>query len=36
MGAFWSAMQPALGNITTGAQSVEDALNDAAKRILGE
>ncbi len=36
MGKFWSAMQPALGNITTGAQSVEDALNDAAKRILGE
>lgn len=36
MGAFWSAMQPALGNITTGAQPVEDALNDAAKRILGQ
>lgn len=34
MGAFWSAMEPALGNITTGATSVEDALNDAAKRIL--
>jgi maltose/maltodextrin transport system substrate-binding protein len=34
MGAFWSAMQPALSNITTGAQSVEDSLNDAAKRIL--
>ncbi|MCB1517490.1 MAG: maltose/maltodextrin ABC transporter substrate-binding protein MalE [Hyphomicrobiaceae bacterium] len=36
MGAFWSAMEPALGNITTGATSVEDALNDAAARILGE
>jgi maltose/maltodextrin transport system substrate-binding protein len=35
MGAFWSAMEPALGNITTGASSVEDALNDAAARILG-
>ena len=34
MGAFWSAMGPALANITTGAQSVEDSLNDAAKRIL--
>ena len=36
MGAFWSAMEPALGNITTGATSVEDALNDAAARILGQ
>ena len=36
MGAFWAAMGPALGNITSGAASVEDALNDAAKRILGE
>ncbi|MCL4105087.1 UNVERIFIED_CONTAM: hypothetical protein GTU68_018794 [Idotea baltica] len=36
MGAFWSAMAPALSNITTGAQSVEEALNDAAARILGE
>ena len=36
MGAFWSAMGPALGNITSGAASVEDALNDAAARILGE
>jgi maltose/maltodextrin transport system substrate-binding protein len=35
MGAFWSAMEPALGNITTGSASVEDALNDAAARILG-
>jgi maltose/maltodextrin transport system substrate-binding protein len=35
MGAFWSAMQPALTNITTGAQSPADALNDAAARILG-
>ncbi len=36
MGAFWGAMGPALGNITSGASSVEDALNDAADRILGE
>ena len=36
MGAFWSAMEPALGNITTGAQSVEEALADAAARIRGE
>ncbi|GGL70287.1 maltose/maltodextrin ABC transporter substrate-binding protein MalE [Wenxinia marina] len=36
MGAFWSAMQPALTNITTGAQSPADALNDAAARITGE
>lgn len=36
MGAFWSAMGPALGNITSGAQSPTDALNDAAARILGE
>lgn len=34
MGAFWGAMQPALTNITTGQASVEDALNDAAARIL--
>ena len=34
MGAFWSAMQPALTNITTGQSSVEDALTDAAARIL--
>ena len=36
MGAFWSAMGPALGNITTGAQEPQAALDDAAKRILGE
>ncbi|MGB0733566.1 MAG: maltose/maltodextrin ABC transporter substrate-binding protein MalE [Pontibacterium sp.] len=33
MGLFWSAMEPALQNITSGRQGVEDALNDAAKRI---
>ncbi|MBY4677226.1 maltose/maltodextrin ABC transporter substrate-binding protein MalE [Marinobacterium arenosum] len=33
MGAFWSAMGPALKNITSGRQPVEEALNDAAKRI---
>ncbi len=36
MGAFWSAMGPALSNITSGAQEVKPALDDAAKRILGE
>ena len=36
MGAFWGAMGPALTNITTGAASVADALDDAAARILGE
>ncbi|MFB9887023.1 maltose/maltodextrin ABC transporter substrate-binding protein MalE [Balneatrix alpica] len=33
MGAFWAAMEPALKNLTSGRQSVEDALQDAAKRI---
>lgn len=36
MGAFWSAMGPALGNITSGAAGVDAALDDAAARILGE
>jgi len=36
MGAFWSAMGPALGNITSGRQEVQEALDDAATRILGE
>ncbi|MEJ6398981.1 maltose/maltodextrin ABC transporter substrate-binding protein MalE [Yoonia sp. 208BN28-4] len=36
MGAFWAAMGPALTNITSGTSSPEDALNDAAARILGE
>lgn len=36
MGAFWAAMAPALTNITTGAQSPKEALDDAATRILGE
>jgi maltose/maltodextrin transport system substrate-binding protein len=35
MGAFWSAMGPALSNITSGTQDVKPALDDAAKRILG-
>jgi maltose/maltodextrin transport system substrate-binding protein len=35
MGAFWSAMQPALTSITTGADDPKTALEDAAKRILG-
>ncbi|MCW1936463.1 hypothetical protein OMD46_09330 [Pseudomonas sp. MDMC_285] len=33
MGAFWSAMAPALSNITSGRQTVDAALDDAAKRI---
>ncbi|SFS21529.1 maltose/maltodextrin ABC transporter substrate-binding protein MalE [Yoonia litorea] len=36
MGAFWAAMGPALTNITSGVASPEEALNDAATRILGE
>ena len=36
MGAFWAAMAPALTNITTGAASPKEALDDAAKRILGQ
>lgn len=36
MGKFWSAMGPALGNITSGAASVDAALNDAAARILSK
>jgi len=36
MGAFWSAMEPALANITTGAQAPQVALDDAAARILGD
>ncbi|OZG75301.1 maltose ABC transporter substrate-binding protein MalE [Hahella sp. CCB-MM4] len=33
MGAFWSSMGPALQNITSGRQSVDAALDMAAKRI---
>lgn len=33
MGGFWAAMEPALKNITSGRQSVEEALADAAKRV---
>ncbi|BES71053.1 maltose/maltodextrin ABC transporter substrate-binding protein MalE [Marinobacter nanhaiticus D15-8W] len=33
MGAFWSSMAPALQNITSGRQSVEEALDTAANRI---
>lgn len=36
MGKFWSAMAPALTNITTQAQTVDEALDDAANRILAE
>jgi maltose/maltodextrin transport system substrate-binding protein len=36
MGAFWAAVPAALSNITSGAQEVKPALDDAAKRILGE
>lgn len=34
MGKFWSAMETALRNITSGRQNYREALNDAAKRIL--
>lgn len=33
MGAFWSSMGPALQNITSGRQTVEEALDTAANRI---
>jgi len=36
MGAFWAAMEPALANITSGAQEPQAALDDAATRILGQ
>lgn len=36
MGKFWSAMGPALQNITSGQQSVDEALDDAAARILAK
>lgn len=36
MGKFWGAMGPALTAVTTGQSSVEEALNDAAARILAE
>jgi maltose/maltodextrin transport system substrate-binding protein len=34
MGKFWSAMGPALQNITSDQQTVDEALDDAAARIL--
>ncbi len=34
MGKFWSAMETALRNITSGRQNYREALNDAAKRII--
>ncbi len=34
MGAFWSSVGPALQNITSGRQSVDAALDMAAKRIV--
>lgn len=36
MGRFWAAMGPALTNITNQTQSVEEALDDAANRILAD
>lgn len=36
MGKFWAAMGPALTNITSSAQTVEEALDDAAQRTLAE
>jgi len=35
-GKFWAAMGPALANITNSQQSVEEALNDAAKRMTAK
>ncbi|KEQ19441.1 maltose/maltodextrin ABC transporter substrate-binding protein MalE [Endozoicomonas numazuensis] len=34
MGKFWSAMESALLNITSGRQDYKSALNDAARRIV--
>ncbi|WP_257263101.1 maltose/maltodextrin ABC transporter substrate-binding protein MalE [Endozoicomonas sp. ONNA2] len=34
MGKFWSAMESALRNITSGRQNYREALNNAAKRII--
>lgn len=36
MGKFWGAMGPALTAVTTGQQDVQEALDDAAARILAE
>ncbi len=36
MGKFWGAMGPALTSVTSGQATVEDALNDAAARILAD
>lgn len=36
MSAFWSNMGPALSNVTSGRQTVEEALNDALNRITGK
>ena len=36
MGAFWAAMAPALPNIPAGTQSPQEALDDAAERILAQ
>ncbi|PHV11835.1 maltose/maltodextrin ABC transporter substrate-binding protein MalE [Chitinimonas sp. BJB300] len=36
MGRFWSSMESALQNITSGRQSVKEGLDAAAKRITGK
>jgi maltose/maltodextrin transport system substrate-binding protein len=36
MGKFWAAMGPALASITDKSATVDQALDDAAKRILAE
>jgi maltose/maltodextrin transport system substrate-binding protein len=36
MRRFWAAMGPALTNITSGARTVDEALDDAAARIMVE
>src|SRR5690606_36032 len=35
-GKFWAAMGPALTNITSGAPTVDEALNEGAQGALGE
>jgi maltose/maltodextrin transport system substrate-binding protein len=34
MNSFWSAFETALKNVTSGRQSVDEALDAAAKRVV--
>ncbi|MDY6419145.1 MAG: maltose/maltodextrin ABC transporter substrate-binding protein MalE, partial [Succinivibrio dextrinosolvens] len=36
MSKFWSSLETALKNVTSGRQGVEEAANTAAKRIVSE